>query len=392
MYIIIKTFLVLLLYTTLLLSEDLTSQYKKMMNSVPLQTQNEVSPEKTIEDKKTPTGINYNLIEEIKKIEALKQDTFEATSEFNSRRIAAITELQNKIKFFGQNTSKEYSAGTAQMKSYDADRERMQLSLNWNDNLKSAFSEIKNLKTVSLNISRDEAKKLFQEKKTHYFHIDVAYINNKLTISKMSIYDKYELSKPIQKKKVNTPTEKYETYRPKPLPSSTTSERTNNSLQIISFNENGIHVKISYPRAIKAGQRFVIKVTMTNSYSRAKQGGLTLSFPDMRSMSGSILHNNFTSIKGYGYPDKIYNKQEKRAIPANYFMVEGWQSKKWSYGNTKKFSVEFVAPHSVSELRVNARAVLWIRNKHDIREIPKNGLTYDQQGFAVKQFTIHIKQ
>jgi hypothetical protein len=277
------------------------------------------------------------------------------------------------------------------MKSYDADKEKMKLSLKWNNVLKSIFPEIKNLQTVVLNISRNEAKKLFQEKKTHYFHIDVTYINNKLTISRMSIYDKYELSKPIQKKKINTPS-KYEIYKPKPLTLSTRSKHINNSLQVISFKENGIHVKISYPRTIKAGKRFVIKATMTNNYSRAKQGGLTLSFPDMRSMSGSILHNNFTSVKGYSYPNKIYNKQERRAIPANYFMVEGWQSKKWLYGQTKKFSVEFVAPHNVRELRVNARAVLWIRNKHDIREIPKNGLSYDQQGFAVKQFSIHINE
>ena len=41
-----------------------------------------------------------------------------------------------------ENASKEYSAGTAQMKSYDADRERMQLSLTWNSDLKTIFPEI----------------------------------------------------------------------------------------------------------------------------------------------------------------------------------------------------------------------------------------------------------
>jgi hypothetical protein len=195
---------------------------------------------------------------------------------------------------------------------------------------------------------------------------------------------------PKQKNKATIPYKKIKQDKPKPLQSNITTKPITNKLQLISFNENGIHIKISYPSTIKAGQKFVIKATMTNNYSRAKQGGLTLSFPDLHSMNGNILNNNFTSIKGYEYPNKIYNKQKRRAIPANYFMVEGWQSKTWSYGKTKRFSIEFIAPQNINELHVNARAVLWIRNKYDIREIPKDGFTYDQQGFAVKQFSIHI--
>lgn len=360
------------------------------MNSATPQAQSEATPNQNSEVQKTPSNASNNLSDEIKKLEKLKQDTFESTKEFSDRREGTIKELENKIKFFAQNASIEYSAGTAEMKSYDADREKMKLMLTWNNDLKSIFSEIKNLEIVSLNISRDKAKKLFQNQKAHYFHISLTYLNNKLTIFKMSIYDKYEMFKPETRKKVAVSTKKYETYKSQPLDSNVMPKQKTNNTQVVSFNESGIHVQISYPNTIKVGQKFIIHTKMTNSYSKAKQGGLTLSFPDMGSMSGNILYNNFTTIKGYGYPDKIYNKRARKAMPANYFMVEGWQSKKWLYGRTKKFSIEFIAPRKVSELRVNARAVLWVRNKHDIREIPHNGLTYDQQGFAVKQFSIHI--
>ncbi len=149
----------------------------------------------SILNKSTVRNKNYAVIDEIKKIQALKQDTFESTSDFYNRREQAITEFRNKVKFFSQNGSKEYSAGTAEMISYDADTERMKLTLNWNTDLKFIFSEIKNRQTVSLNIAKDEAKKLFEKQKTYYFHIDVAYVNTKLTVSGMLVYDKYKMYK-----------------------------------------------------------------------------------------------------------------------------------------------------------------------------------------------------
>ncbi len=129
---------------------------------------------------------------------------------------------------------------------------------------------------------------------------------------------------------------------------------------------------------------------MTNMNQNAKQGGLTLSFPDMQSIRGQVLNNDFSLLKGYSYPDKIYNKNTKRNMTANYFMVEGWEKNTWSYGKTKYFTVELVAPHNLKQLRVNARGVLWINSKNDLREIPLNSLIYDQQGFTVKQFSIEI--
>ena len=158
----------------------------------------------------------------------------------------------------------------------------------------------------------------------------------------------------------------------------------------ISFNENGIGIHFTYPSSVKAGELFRIRAEMTNNIESAKQGGLTLSFPDMGSMRGHVLDNNFNLLNGYSTPDKIYNKDTGRNMITEYFMVEGWENKTWSYGSTKYFSVELTAPQNLEKLRVNLRGVLWIRNKHDLREIPSRSSIYDQQGFAVKQFSIDI--
>jgi len=161
--------------------------------------------------------------------------------------------------------------------------------------------------------------------------------------------------------------------------------------KVISFNENGIDIHVTYPSLAKAGQTFKITAKMTNKNTQAKQGGLTLSFPDLSAISGAVIYNNFSRIDGYGYPQKIWNKRAGRALPAKYYVIEGWQSKAWPYGRTKTFSIELTAPYGHSTLRVNLRGVLWIKSKYDIREIPIYSNMYDQQGFVIKQFSIIVK-
>jgi len=158
----------------------------------------------------------------------------------------------------------------------------------------------------------------------------------------------------------------------------------------ISFDENGISINLTYPSSVKTGELFIIRAEMLNNNKSAKQGGLTLSFPDMKSMPGRILNNNFSLLSGYSTPDKIFNKYTRRNMITEYFMVEGWQNKIWSHGDTKYFSVELRAPQNIKKLHINLRGVLWITDKHDLREIPISSSTYDQQGFAVKRFEIDV--
>lgn len=158
----------------------------------------------------------------------------------------------------------------------------------------------------------------------------------------------------------------------------------------ISFDENGISINLTYPSSVRTGELFTLRAEMLNNNQSAKQGGLTLSFPDMKSMPGRILNNNFSLLNGYSTPDKIYNKDTGRNMITEYFMVEGWQNKTWSYGDTKYFSVELRAPQNIEKLHINLRGVLWIRDKHDLREIPISSSIYDQQGFAIKRFAIDV--
>ncbi len=160
----------------------------------------------------------------------------------------------------------------------------------------------------------------------------------------------------------------------------------------IAFEESGISIVLTYPKYIEAGTYFKLKAIMTNNFTTAKQGGLTLSFPDLIGTKGRILGNNFTSLKAYTFPDKIYNKTIRGAMKADYLMVEGWQSKRWRYGRSKYFEIALKAPYRLDHLRVNVRGILWRRGSRDTIEIPRSGNAIDQQGFAVKQLYIPIER
>ncbi len=166
----------------------------------------------------------------------------------------------------------------------------------------------------------------------------------------------------------------------------------NSKYKVTIFEEAGIVIKLKYPKYIKSGEYFKIKAIMINNFATARQGGLTLSFPDIINTKGKILKNNFSSLKGYSYPDKIYNKIDRKTMKTIYFMVEGWQNKKWKYGKAKYFEVALKAPYNLTNLRVNIRGILWIRSKYDTKEIPLDSPIQDQQGFGVIQIFIPIEE
>jgi len=175
-------------------ADDMLQRYKSLMKTdSPVSFRQEQEKIAPIIDNHVHLKSAKNLLEDIQEIKALKQGTFEATKDFNERRSKKITEFDSKIKFFAQNGAQEYSAGTATMKSYDADSEVMTLSLSWDDRLKSMLPDIKNLKTVTTHIARDEAKRLFGKRETHFFYINVAFRDSALYVSKMILYEKYEL-------------------------------------------------------------------------------------------------------------------------------------------------------------------------------------------------------
>lgn len=162
--------------------------------------------------------------------------------------------------------------------------------------------------------------------------------------------------------------------------------------KVISFSENGITMHVTYPSHVRVGQKFTVTAEMTNNNSSAKQGGLTLSFPDMKSIPVRLGNHNFSTFKKYDFPQKIWNETAKKPLTAKYFMLEGWQNQLWRKGRRKSFSVELTPPNGLDELKVNLRGILWIKNSKDTRKIPLSSHIYDQQGYPVKQFSIKIKR
>ncbi len=184
--------IIILLYSTLH-AENLTNKYKSLMkNNSPQQEEYKPTPASSHTDISSNTSeITKNITDTLKEIKNLKQGTFESTKEFETRVNAKLEELNSKIKFYSQKGSKDLSAGTVTMKSYDADNEKMALNLRWDSQLNSIFPEIKNYKTATLLIPRDEARKLFDKQDNHPFHIEVVFESSKLKIGRIVLYGGY---------------------------------------------------------------------------------------------------------------------------------------------------------------------------------------------------------
>ncbi|RLA68767.1 MAG: hypothetical protein DRG30_10880 [Epsilonproteobacteria bacterium] len=146
-----------------------------------------------------------SIVENIKDIQSLKKTTFESTSQFTQRRNKKISELNNRVTTSAKKDLRDYSAGTVAMKSYDADKEQIALTLIWDKDLVQLLTRITKPKAASIKISRNEAKKLFSQKNTHHFYIKISYLGEKLLLSEITLFNKYQLySNPITKNKVQS--------------------------------------------------------------------------------------------------------------------------------------------------------------------------------------------
>jgi len=175
--------------------EDLLNKYKKKMDTTYTDLNNEIS-----KNENTSKVLRIkSIFNEIKTIHAMKKNTFESTNDFKERRNKAVLIIDDKTNFYFTKGSQEYSAGTVQMKRYNPDTQIMVLVLSWNKEVVSLISEMNFVRTVSISIPREEAKKLFGKKKKHFFHIKFMYWHNKISISEILLYNKYTLYKNINK-------------------------------------------------------------------------------------------------------------------------------------------------------------------------------------------------
>ncbi len=81
--------------------------------------------------------------------------------------------------------------------------------------------------------------------------------------------------------------------------------------QVMHLDKYGIEVSVDYPTHVEAGKSFVIKATMLNQNAIARMGGLTLSLPDMISISSEGIANSFGQFDKFTPPTRLYNLKLK---------------------------------------------------------------------------------
>lgn len=192
---------------SMLNAEDLLSKYKQKVTDA--HAQEEVNKKDYLSAKLA----EENILEDIRNIKKMKQDTFEATADFIKRRNSEIQKLEENASFYAKSGDKKFSFGSIAMKSYDADTQRMLLSVKWNEGVYKLFPELKRVHTAYLDIVRDQARELFEEKKIHNFHIKMEYRGERLIVTSMSLYDKYRFYAKV-KRKVVVPKVVERTYEP----------------------------------------------------------------------------------------------------------------------------------------------------------------------------------
>ena len=140
---------------------------------------------------------NKSISEDIKYILSMKKDTFESTTDFRRKRKIRLDVLQAKWKKCMDTGKICYHSGLAELTSYDADKELAYFKLKWLKSVKSIMAKVKTIKKVNAKIPRNEARKLFSEKKILPFFINLSYSDDDLVIKKMVVGGQYTLENNI---------------------------------------------------------------------------------------------------------------------------------------------------------------------------------------------------
>ena len=153
--------------------------------------------------------------------------------------------------------------------------------------------------------------------------------------------------------------------------------------KFLDIRNDGLNLTLSYPVNVKKGNRIYIRTSLKNNGSYSSRGGITLSFPQLSSIQGKVISNDFsTTIKTYGTRDKIWSKTEGSAIYANYLMLES-NDEKWNQYEKHNFEVGIDSPRGIKRFTIQVRAAL------KKRVVPGSGIA-DQQGYVCKVITVNI--
>ncbi len=170
--------------------------------------------------------------------------------------------------------------------------------------------------------------------------------------------------------------------KPKP-PIAEPSPQINFDLkETLDISHDNINLVVTYPKNVKKGGQVKITASLENVGSYASRGGITLSFPQLYDISGSVISNTFGGIKKYGTHDKIWNRTAKKALFADYLMIET-NDEKWKKYEHHEFTIALDVPNNIEKFKIQVRGAL--KN----RFVPGSGKR-DQQDYFCKVININV--
>lgn len=166
------------------------------------------------------------------------------------------------------------------------------------------------------------------------------------------------------------------------------SDNLDHTSQTISktFGEEGeSQIRIKTTRLSQNHLKITVIIDNMSNYTK---GGLSLSFPQLKSKHAVIQKKQSGFKKVFLYPQgkSIYHIGKKKVIKAKYLLAEA-DSKKWSKGQSKSMSLTLKVPSSLETLYLNARATF--SHKKEIDTVPSYGIE-GQQGFSNYRLAIPL--
>ncbi len=114
---------------------------------------------------------------------------------------------------------------------------------------------------------------------------------------------------------------------------------------------------VIFPPVAKAGKPIYIRVVAENLGAAARQGGITLAFPDTSSLTVFQAGSDSTTVSVYPPGDELYSAALQRKITATYPVVETYSWTSISHGATYEIET-FVVPKEVGTFRFQVRTAL----------------------------------
>ncbi len=142
---------------------------------------------------------------------------------------------------------------------------------------------------------------------------------------------------------------------------------------------------IEIPDSVQEGEEIYVTVRAKNEGGTAKQGSISVSFPDNPPVVEIVSHDA-PQAKVYQRGEMIYSVAKGKTVPALYPLAETWydESYTWPHGVEHFMTIKVVPASAAHFLRVYVRVVVKGYIDEDAWD-PEDGESdiYDQQGYPV---------